>query len=188
MVYWRARFLSCVVRSRRTGSSTPGPSFHRWSSGSLHTLTGFHQYRKHVSGSGSVRFRPPWSGSAGQRNRSGSRSSHHQAKTLRKPLISTLLWLLYEFLSVKNDVNVASKSNKQKHWIIHKKTWGKSNSSTSKSLTVDWEEGPAPPGWCHPCCSRLLHSSCGPAPSPSSARIVFRSCQELLPPVVAAAK
>ncbi len=49
------------------------------------------------------------------------RSSYHQAIIARKPLISTILWLLYDFLSVNNDVNVPSKSNKQKkifclHW------------------------------------------------------------------------
>ncbi len=43
--------------------------------------------------------------------RSGSRcgSSHHQAKIVRKPLISTVLWLLYDLLSVKNNVNVPQK-------------------------------------------------------------------------------
>ncbi len=30
-------------------------------------------------------------------------------------MISTLLWLLYDFLSLKNDVTVPSKSNKQKN-------------------------------------------------------------------------
>jgi hypothetical protein len=40
--------------------------------------------------------------------RSGSGFFHHQAKILRKTLISTVLQLLYEFLSLKNDVNVPS--------------------------------------------------------------------------------
>ncbi len=44
---------------------------------------------------------------------SESGSSHHQAKIVRKPLISTVLRLLYDFLSVKNDVNVLSNSIKQ---------------------------------------------------------------------------
>jgi len=35
----------------------------------------------------------------------GSGSFHHQAKIRRKPLISTVLWLIYDFLFVKNDVN-----------------------------------------------------------------------------------
>jgi hypothetical protein len=42
---------------------------------------------------------------------SWSRSFHHQAK-----IVSTVLWLLYDFLSLKNDVNVSLKSNKQKNF------------------------------------------------------------------------
>ncbi len=34
-------------------------------------------------------------------------------KYFKKPLIPTVLWLLYDFFSLKNDVNVPSKSNKQ---------------------------------------------------------------------------
>ncbi len=45
---------------------------------------------------------------------SGSGSFKHQAKIGRKPLIPTVLRLLYGFLSLGNDVNVPSKSNKQK--------------------------------------------------------------------------
>jgi hypothetical protein len=37
-----------------------------------------------------------------------------QAKIVRKTLISIVLWLIYEILSLKNDVNVPSKSNKKK--------------------------------------------------------------------------
>ncbi len=33
-------------------------------------------------------------------------SFHHQAKIIRKTLIYNVLWLLYDFLSLKNDVNV----------------------------------------------------------------------------------
>jgi hypothetical protein len=46
----------------------------------------------------------------------------HKATLLRKNLIPAVLGLLYDYLSLKNDVNVASKSNKQKsvtnpqHW------------------------------------------------------------------------
>ncbi len=46
---------------------------------------------------------------------SGSGSFHHQAKIVRKTLISTVLWLLNDFLSLKNVVNVPSKCNKQKN-------------------------------------------------------------------------
>jgi hypothetical protein len=36
------------------------------------------------------------------------------SKIVRKTLIPTVLWLLYDFLSLKNDVNVPLKNNKQK--------------------------------------------------------------------------
>ncbi len=64
-------------------------------------------------------FGPPGSGSFSQRcgYGSGSGSSYHQAKIGRKTLIPAVLWLLYDFLSLKNNVlvNVHSKSNKQKN-------------------------------------------------------------------------
>jgi hypothetical protein len=44
----------------------------------------------------------------------GSRSFHHTAKRVIKTLISTVLWLLNDVLSLKNDINVSSKSNKPK--------------------------------------------------------------------------
>ncbi len=44
---------------------------------------------------------------------SGSGSFHHRAKIVRKPLISTVFCFLNGLLSVKNDVNVPSKSYKQ---------------------------------------------------------------------------
>ncbi len=47
----------------------------------------------------------------------GSGSFYHQAKKVRKTLIPTVLWLLLDFLSLKNDVNVPSKSNKQKNCL-----------------------------------------------------------------------
>jgi hypothetical protein len=37
-------------------------------------------------------------------------SFHNQAKIRRKTLIPTVLWLFYDFLSLKNCVNAASKS------------------------------------------------------------------------------
>jgi hypothetical protein len=39
-----------------------------------------------------------------------------QAKIVRKPLIHTVLRLPFDFLSLKNDVHVPSKSNKQKNF------------------------------------------------------------------------
>ncbi len=43
-------------------------------------------------------------------------SFHHQSKIVRKTLIPTVLWPLCDFfLSLKNDVNVPSKSNNEKN-------------------------------------------------------------------------
>jgi hypothetical protein len=60
-------------------------------------------------------FGPPGSGSGSisQRHGSGSGSFYHQAKkVVRKTLIPTVLLLLFDF-SLKNYVNVPSKSNIQ---------------------------------------------------------------------------
>jgi hypothetical protein len=46
----------------------------------------------------------------------GSGSFHHQAKTARKILISTVLRLPYDFQSLKNDVKIQ---------VVSKKTWEK---------------------------------------------------------------
>ncbi len=48
---------------------------------------------------------------------SGSGSFYHQATIVRKTLIRTVLWPLLNFLSLKNDVNVPSKSYKQKNFF-----------------------------------------------------------------------
>ncbi len=50
-------------------------------------------------------------GSVSQRYRSGSWSGsfYHQAKIVRKTLIPYVLWLLFDFLSLKNDVNAPFK-------------------------------------------------------------------------------
>jgi hypothetical protein len=48
---------------------------------------------------------------------SGSGSFYDRAKVLRNILIPTVLRLLCDFLSLKNDVNVASKSKKQKNFV-----------------------------------------------------------------------
>ena len=47
----------------------------------------------------------------------GSGSFYQHAKIVRKTLIHTILWLFFTFLFLKNDVNVASKSNKQKNCV-----------------------------------------------------------------------
>ncbi len=46
---------------------------------------------------------------------SWSWSFYHHAKIVRKTLIPTVLWLLYGFLSLKYDMNVPSKINRQKN-------------------------------------------------------------------------
>ncbi len=51
-------------------------------------------------GSGSVCFGPPGSASRSVSHKYGSGSFHHPAKIVRKTLISTVLWLLYDFLPV----------------------------------------------------------------------------------------
>jgi hypothetical protein len=59
-------------------------------------------------------FGPPGSGSTSQRNGSGSGSGsgsfYHHTKIVRKNLDSYYFVTLYDFLSLKNDVNVPSKS------------------------------------------------------------------------------
>jgi hypothetical protein len=62
-------------------------------------------------------FRPPGSGSTSQiyGSGSGSGSFYHHAKIVRKTLIPRYYFVtFFDFLSLKNDVNVPSKSNKQK--------------------------------------------------------------------------
>jgi hypothetical protein len=60
-------------------------------------------------------FGPPGSGSVSRRYKSGFGSGYgsfnHQAKIVTKTFIHPVLGLLYDFLSMKNDVNVASKNN-----------------------------------------------------------------------------
>jgi hypothetical protein len=51
-------------------------------------------------------FGSPGSGYVSMRYRSGS--VYHQAKIVRKTFIPTVLSLLHDFLSLKNDVNLAS--------------------------------------------------------------------------------
>ncbi len=65
------------------------------------TLDSYHQ----CCGSGSV---------SQQRYGSRSGSFYHQAKIVRKILIFTVLSLLYDFLSFKNDVHVPSKITQKK--------------------------------------------------------------------------
>ncbi len=58
-------------------------------------------------------FGPPGSGSISQRYGSGSGSFYHHAKIVRKTLFSTILEFFGLFI-FENDVNVPSKSKKQK--------------------------------------------------------------------------
>ncbi len=67
---------------------------------------------------GSTFFGSPGSGSTSQRYGSRSGSFNHQAKIVRKTLISSVLCLHLDSLSLKNDVNVPSKSNEQKSFFV----------------------------------------------------------------------
>ncbi len=64
-------------------------------------------------------FGPPGSGSTSQMygsgSCSGSGSFYHHAKIVRITMIPTIFVTLFDFLSLKNDMNVPSKSNKQKN-------------------------------------------------------------------------
>ncbi len=61
-------------------------------------------------------FGPPGSGSSSQRYGSESGSFYHRAKIVRKTLIPSSYYFvtLLDFLSLKNYVNIPSKSNEQK--------------------------------------------------------------------------
>jgi hypothetical protein len=62
-------------------------------------------------------FGPPGSGSISQRYGSGSGSFYHHANIVRKTFDSYYFVTLFDFLSLKNDVNVSSESNKQKFFL-----------------------------------------------------------------------
>ncbi len=62
-------------------------------------------------------FGPHGSGSISQNQRHGSGSFYHQAHIVRKTLIPNVLLLLFDFFSLKNYVNVLSKSNNQKNFF-----------------------------------------------------------------------
>ncbi len=104
---WRHGNVSCCTRIQRWCTSQGN---------SRDVLKTWNQ----CSGSGSTFFGPPGSGTTSRRygswSGSGSGSFYHQAKIVRKTRILTVLWLLLDFLSLKNDVNVPSKSNKQKNF------------------------------------------------------------------------
>ncbi len=95
------------------------------------------------SGSGFTCFGPPGSGS-------GSGSFYHSAKIVRKNLISTVLWLLFDFLPFKNDVKVPSKSNVQKNFVKKIIFWLASCRSMMKiegsgSASINQRHGSADP-------------------------------------------
>ncbi len=64
---------------------------------------------------GSVCFLASWIDSIRQGYGSESGSFCHQPKIVWKILIPIALWLLFDFISLNNDVNVPSKSNKRKN-------------------------------------------------------------------------
>ncbi len=93
-----------------------------------------HSWQRHVGGEDSPvsqrqvegSFVNAWCGSGSENGivgsfsqRYGSGSFYHQAKIVRKPFIPAALWLLFDFLSLKSDVNVPSISNKQKNFILN---------------------------------------------------------------------
>ncbi len=63
-------------------------------------------------------FRHPGSGSDSQRYGSGYGSFYHQVKIVRKTFIPTVLWLLYDFLSLKNYVDAHYKEISRKTWRL----------------------------------------------------------------------
>jgi hypothetical protein len=79
-------------------------------------------------------FGPPGSGSGFISRRYGSGSSYHQAKLVRKRLIPTVLRLLFEFLSLKNVVNVPL-------LVISRKTFNTYGSDGSGSATLPKTQG-----------------------------------------------
>ncbi len=82
-------------------------------------------------------FGAPGSGSGSISQRHGSGSFYHQAKIVRKILISTVLRLLYDFLSLKNNVNVPSKSNKQKKCNFYDNFLVPDRKAVSKSMVTE---------------------------------------------------
>jgi hypothetical protein len=89
----------------------------------------------------------PGSGSdSSQRSRSGS--VYQQAKIVRKTLIPTVLWLLNDFLSFKNYVNVVSKSYKQKTYCMSRMR----NTASNEFFTNNGS-------WLYQCCESGFGSS-----------------------------
>ncbi len=65
-------------------------------------------------------FGPPGSGSINQRYGSGSGSgSFSLSKNRKKNGYRTVLWLLFDFFSLKSDVNGPSKNNKQENFFFN---------------------------------------------------------------------
>ena len=93
----RALNLSGFMRNSTTSCSSCFASSHPFTSSkvtSTHTkILSSHQ----CCGAGSI----------SQRNGSGSGSFYHQAKIVGKTLIPIVWWLLFDFLSLKNNVNVS---------------------------------------------------------------------------------
>jgi hypothetical protein len=71
----------------------------------------------------------------------GSGSSHHQEKIVRKLLITTVVRLLYDFLSVKNDIDVPSKSKKQKNLGTDSRIWIRIKMPPIRTLVLSISRG-----------------------------------------------
>ncbi len=105
---WETRTLTLTASSTRTASSAPGHSSwcsSRWADFSQTSCPMKVRNFKRYWLSDPYVFGSP--GSISQRYRSGS--FNHQVKIVRKTLIPTVLWFLFDFLSLKNDVNVLQK-------------------------------------------------------------------------------
>jgi hypothetical protein len=105
------------------GPPGSGSVSHRYGSGSFSLLFGqLTLISTSVADPDPYVFGP--SGSVNHRNGSGSFYNQakivffFQAKIVRKTLIPTVLSFLYDFLSLKKDVNVPSKNNKQKNFFL----------------------------------------------------------------------
>ncbi len=121
----------------RAGPGGAPPQHDQEAGGGLHRLPGQRTHPRHpgpiqeesqvscLSGSsiGSVAdpdpyvFGPPGFGSGSISHKYGFGSFYHPAKTVRNTLIPTVFLLLFDFLSLKNHVNVPWKSNKQKNFF-----------------------------------------------------------------------
>ncbi len=96
-------------------------------------------------------FGPCGSGSGSTSQRYGSGSFYYKAKIVKKTLISTVLWRLFDLLPLKNYVKVPSKSNVEKiffklvFWLASWRSMMKIEGSRSASGSISQRHGSADP-------------------------------------------